>query len=64
MPTLVLGANTPIPHTPCQVVVTSQNTNRFGIEMGCVWIAMDASRRATTSAAYPVSYTHLRAHET
>ena len=52
MPTLVPGANTPIPHTPCQVVVTSQNASRFGIEMGCVWIAMDASRRATTSPAY------------
>ncbi|WP_268162447.1 hypothetical protein, partial [Pasteurella multocida] len=49
---LVPGANTPIPHTPCQVVVTSQNANRFGVEMGCVWIAMDASRRATTSPAY------------
>lgn len=52
MPTLVLGANTPIPYIPCQVTVTSQNDSRFGMEIGCVWIAMDASRKASTSPAY------------
>lgn len=51
MPTLVLGANTPINQTPCQVTLTSQN-RRFGQEIGCVWIAMDASRRASSSPAY------------
>lgn len=52
MPTLVPGANTLINQTPCQITLISQTAHRFGVELGCVWIAMDANRRASISPAY------------
>ena len=49
---LILGANTVITNTKCSVAFSTNNTLKFGQQLGVLWLPLDASRKAACSPAY------------
>lgn len=49
---LILGANTVITNTKCSIAFSTDNTLKFGQQIGLLWLPLDASRKAVCSPAY------------
>ncbi|MGO2279168.1 MULTISPECIES: S1 family peptidase [unclassified Psychrobacter] len=49
---LILGANTVITNTKCSIAFSTDNTLKFGQQLGLLWLPLDASRKAACSPAY------------